>query len=32
MQHNSLQEWLASSALGGANQAYIEELYESYLE
>ena len=31
MQH-SLNEWLSSSALGGANQSYIEDLYESYLE
>ena len=31
MQH-SLHEWLSSSALGGANQSYIEDLYESYLE
>ena len=33
MQHyNAFDEWLASTALGGANQSYIEELYESYLE
>ena len=31
MQH-SLQELLTSSALGGANQSYIEDLYERYLE
>ena len=31
MQH-SLNEWLSSSALVGANQSYIEDLYESYLE
>jgi 2-oxoglutarate dehydrogenase E1 component len=33
MQHyNAFDEWLASTALGGANQSYIEELYERYLE
>ena len=33
MQHyNAFDEWLASTALGGASQSYIEELYESYLE
>ena len=31
-QNHSLHEWLASSALGGANQSYIEDLYECYLE
>ncbi|QIM68676.1 2-oxoglutarate dehydrogenase E1 component [Basfia succiniciproducens] len=32
MQKNSpLEEWLASTALGGANQSYIEDLYEDYL-
>ena len=31
MQH-SLHEWLSSSSLGGANQSYIEDLYESYLK
>lgn len=32
MQKNTpISEWLASSALGGANQTYIEELYEDYL-
>ena len=33
MQHYSaFDEWLASTALGGSNQSYIEELYERYLE
>ncbi|TKB54492.1 2-oxoglutarate dehydrogenase E1 component [Ferrimonas aestuarii] len=32
MQQGSLQEWLDSSHLAGANASYIEELYESYLE
>jgi len=33
MQHyNAFDEWLASTALGGSNQSYIEELYERYLE
>ncbi|NBI40061.1 2-oxoglutarate dehydrogenase E1 component [[Haemophilus] felis] len=31
-QNNSISEWLESSALDGANQAYIENLYESYLQ
>lgn len=31
-QRKNLQEWLQSSALGGANQTYIEALYESYLD
>ena len=31
-QNQTLHEWLASSALGGANQSYIEDLYESYLQ
>ncbi|MBF4103029.1 hypothetical protein INT80_13030 [Gallibacterium anatis] len=26
-----MKEWLASTAFGGANQSYIEDLYESYL-
>lgn len=30
-QNNPFDEWLATTALSGANQAYIEELYESYL-
>ncbi|MGC7589815.1 2-oxoglutarate dehydrogenase E1 component [Bisgaard Taxon 46] len=30
-QKNSISEWLNSSALGGINQTYIEELYEDYL-
>lgn len=33
MKKNSpISEWLASSALGGVNQSYIEELYEDYLQ
>lgn len=31
MQKNSFQQWLAQSALAGANQSYIEDLYEDYL-
>lgn len=31
-QHNPFNEWLASTALGGANQSYIETLYEDYLQ
>lgn len=30
-QNKSISEWLTSSALGGINQSYIEELYEDYL-
>lgn len=29
--NNTMKEWLASTAFGGANQSYIEDLYESYL-
>lgn len=33
MKKNSpISEWLASSALGGANQSYVEDLYEDYLD
>ncbi|WP_439257875.1 2-oxoglutarate dehydrogenase E1 component [Lonepinella sp. BR2271] len=32
MQKNSFQQWLDQSALSGGNQAYIEDLYERYLE
>ncbi len=32
MQYTHFDDWLASSALGGANQSYIEEIYEQYLE
>ncbi|WP_373817901.1 2-oxoglutarate dehydrogenase E1 component [Glaesserella sp.] len=32
MQHNNFDEWIASTALGGANQSYVEEIYEQYLE
>ncbi|PJG86308.1 2-oxoglutarate dehydrogenase E1 component [Conservatibacter flavescens] len=32
MQQNQLMsEWLASTALGGANQSYVEDIYEQYL-
>lgn len=31
MQHKNFEQWLASTALGGANQGYIEEIYEQYL-
>ncbi|CDF98828.1 Putative=2-oxoglutarate dehydrogenase E1 component [Avibacterium paragallinarum JF4211] len=31
-QTSQIGEWLASSALNGANQSYIEELYENYLQ
>ncbi|PJG83119.1 2-oxoglutarate dehydrogenase E1 component [Caviibacterium pharyngocola] len=31
-QNSPIGEWLASSALGGANQSYIEDLYEDYLQ
>jgi len=27
-QNKAFDDWLASTALGGANQSYIEELYE----
>ncbi|MDO4626830.1 MAG: 2-oxoglutarate dehydrogenase E1 component [Pasteurellaceae bacterium] len=30
-QHSPFQQWLAQSVLGGANQSYIEQLYEEYL-
>ncbi|QLB13271.1 2-oxoglutarate dehydrogenase E1 component [Bisgaardia hudsonensis] len=29
--NSTISEWLSSSALGGANQSYIEELYEDFL-
>ena len=32
MQRDSLKAWQASSHFAGANAAYIEELYEAYLE
>ncbi|MBF0784344.1 2-oxoglutarate dehydrogenase E1 component [Muribacter muris] len=32
MQHNNFDEWFASTALGGANQSYVEEIYEQYLD
>lgn len=32
MQYKNFDEWLASTALGGANQTYVETLYEQYLE
>ena len=31
MQYKAFDDWLASTAFGGASQSYIEELYESYL-
>lgn len=30
--YNNLHDWLASTPLGGANQSYVEEIYEQYLE
>lgn len=32
MEYKNFDEWLASTALGGANQTYVETLYEQYLE
>ncbi len=32
MQQASLKDWIDSSHLAGANAAYIEELYEAYLD
>ncbi|MFC0180339.1 2-oxoglutarate dehydrogenase E1 component [Thorsellia kenyensis] len=32
MQNNLMKDWLDNSYLAGANQGYIEDLYESYLE
>lgn len=32
MQHKNFENWLASSPFGGSNQAYVEEIYEQYLE
>lgn len=32
MQHNNFEDWLASSVFGGSNQAYVEQIYEQYLE
>lgn len=32
MQHKNFEDLLASTALGGANQSYVEEIYEQYLE
>lgn len=33
MQHNNdMSAWLESSALGGTNQTYVEQLYEDYLQ
>ncbi|ABR74921.1 2-oxoglutarate dehydrogenase subunit E1 [Actinobacillus succinogenes] len=31
-QFHSFQQWLSQTALGGANQSYIEALYEDYLQ
>ncbi|MDP8098808.1 2-oxoglutarate dehydrogenase E1 component [Pasteurella atlantica] len=30
--HTNFEEWLASSALNGASQSYIEDIYEQYLD
>ncbi|MBE2898668.1 2-oxoglutarate dehydrogenase E1 component [Pasteurellaceae bacterium 20609_3] len=30
-QNHAMQDWIDTSALGGANQSYIEQLYEDYL-
>lgn len=32
MKQNVIEKWLASSALAGENQSYVEALYESFLE
>ncbi len=32
MQHKNFDDWISSTALGGANQSYVEEIYEQYLE
>ncbi|OOH91214.1 2-oxoglutarate dehydrogenase E1 component [Pasteurellaceae bacterium 15-036681] len=32
MQYKNFDEWFASTALGGSNQTYVEEIYEQYLE
>ncbi|MWQ48832.1 2-oxoglutarate dehydrogenase E1 component [Glaesserella parasuis] len=32
MQHKNFDDWIATTALGGANQSYVEEIYEQYLE
>lgn len=32
MQHKNFDEWLSSTALGGSNQSYVEEIYEQYLD
>ncbi|WP_294085299.1 2-oxoglutarate dehydrogenase E1 component [uncultured Actinobacillus sp.] len=31
-QYKNFDDWLASSPFGGSNQAYVEEIYEQYLE
>ena len=31
MQNGAMKAWLDSSYLAGANQSYIEQLYEDYL-
>ncbi|MFP3367300.1 hypothetical protein R0J93_27015, partial [Pseudoalteromonas sp. SIMBA_148] len=31
MQNGALKDWLDSSFLAGENQAYIEDIYEDYL-
>ena len=32
MQHKNFDDWIASTAFGGANQSYVEEIYEQYLD
>lgn len=32
MQYNNFDEWFSSTSLGGANQTYVEALYEQYLD
>lgn len=31
-QYKNFDDWLASSPFGGSNQAYVEEIYEQYLD
>lgn len=31
MPNHNFEQWFASTALGGANQSYVEEIYEQYL-
>lgn len=32
MQQDNFSAWLSTTALGGANQSYVEDIYEQYLE